>query len=259
MNSWNLLDMKCSSCGEQNDSGMQFCINCGNTLASAPPPPPPQPVMTEEQMMSMSHQNLQAVPMVLVCTVCNKSDPLNGVFCVFCGGKTVAGPAPRIQNYATGHTPMSTPAISPEYSHLSMEVPRVSTTQTHKKSQGSGVFTLVAIIVAMLLGAGAGFAGLIGVRDQVEQQALQKWWPADSLLVYSSVPNGKVRLEDIKHKNIILGSTSTDGTFVMTNLQAGAYTLNLSDGKGKELTHDFRINTGEPLILGYPERLKLRQ
>lgn len=252
--------MKCSSCGEQNDSGMQFCINCGNSLAAAPVPPP-QPIMTmTEEALSSSYQNMAAVqPMVLVCTVCSKTDPLNGQFCVFCGGKTVAGPAPRAQNYPTGPVPMTGPAIKPEYSHLSIEVPRVATSHSHKKSQGNGLAVLIAVLIAMLLGAGAGFAALTPVRDSVEQQALQRWWPADSLLVYSTVPNGKVRLEDIKHKNIILGSTSPDGTFVITNLTAGAYTLSLSDGKGKELTHDFRINTGEPLILGYPQRLKLPQ
>lgn len=249
--------MKCSSCGEQNDSGMQFCINCGQTLAAASAPPAPQPMMTEEQL-SMSHQNMSAVqpmPMVLLCTVCNKTDPLNGQFCVFCGGKTVAGPAPRIQNYQTA--PMPTPVMSPEFSHLSMEVPRVNTKPSNKKSQGGGAGAIVALLLAMIIGAAAGFGGIMPVRDAIEQQALQRWWPADALLVYSTVPNGKVRLEDIKHKNLIFGSTSPDGTFVLNNLQSGAYTLNLSDGKGKELTQDFRISTGEPLILGYPQRLKL--
>lgn len=223
-----------------------------------PAPAPPQPVMMTEEQLSMSHQNMAAVPMVLLCTVCNKTDALNGVFCVFCGGKTVAGPAPRVAAYPTAPIPINN--MPSEFSHLSMEVSRVpNMNQSHKKAQSSGVGMIIAVAFAMFLGAAAGFGGLTQVKDAVEQQALQRWWPADSLLVYSTVPNGKVRLEDIKHKNIILGSTSSDGTFVISNLQAGAYTLNLSDSKGKELTHDFRINTGEPLILGYPQRLKLPQ
>lgn len=32
--------MNCARCGAANDPGMNFCINCGNSLLLQPPPPP---------------------------------------------------------------------------------------------------------------------------------------------------------------------------------------------------------------------------
>lgn len=32
--------LRCSKCGRDNEEGMRFCTNCGNTLAAAAPPPP---------------------------------------------------------------------------------------------------------------------------------------------------------------------------------------------------------------------------
>ena len=91
--------MKCPACSEINEGGMQFCIFCGQSLAPAPAPvqvvaplpaPAPLPVVAPiEEMRATSNQM-----MVLVCTLCSKSDPLNGQFCVYCGGRTIAAPLP---------------------------------------------------------------------------------------------------------------------------------------------------------------------
>ena len=253
--------MKCPSCGEANDNGMQFCINCGSPLAAAAAPPP-IPVQGQysspSEDMSMSQSSLSASQaMVLVCTVCNKSDPLNGQFCVFCGGKTVAGPAPRsIPPFAGG--PISG-GLSADYHRLSMEVPRTTAPATLSKKGGGSGSAIAIILLAAVIGAALGGGTVYLKRESLIDNVLHSWWPAESILVYTDVPQGKIRIEDIKHKNLILGSTSADGTFVYPNLQAGAYSLQLSDASGKQqITQEFRINTGEPLVLGYPQRLKFQ-
>lgn len=209
----------------------------------------------EGQMISqiISSSNL---PMVLVCTVCNKTDPLNGQFCVFCGGKTIAGTAPRpVGNFATGPMPMQA-NLSADYNRLSMEVPR--TVPTSSNSAKAGSVGIMATLFGLILGALAGAGLIYYMKDSVQQSTLHNLWPPEGLLVYTNHPNASVRLEDIKHKTFVFGSTSNLGTFVCNSLPAGGYKFELSDASGKNLVHSFRMNTGEPVVIGYPERLKFK-
>lgn len=259
--------MNCPGCGEINESGMQFCINCGHIL-SAPPPPTPVAALpsisvpVDDYQARASGQN-----MVLLCTVCKKTDPLNGQFCVYCGGRTAPAPAPVGSNANFGASSLSFTGaqslavnIPPNSPSVQYESQRMSGEQTHIQGSTSSkpkpASPALAIVLGVLLGVAAAAAGVYLMSDEVQAAALKSQWPKQGLLLYSRANNGDLTIVDNGHKFLILGKTSTDGTIQYPELASGSYKLLLADKDGKRLEEGLTVKDGEANIIGYPNRLE---
>ncbi len=261
--------MKCPGCNETNEVGMQFCIYCGQGLQAAPAPPaplppqstpvPPPAVIDDIQSRVMSTSQT----MVLICTVCSKTDPLNGQFCVFCGGRTISGtaPVPIVPAMNFGNVSQASlltgQTVQPEFKNMSEELPRVPVAP-RKSNKSAGPALIIWVLLAILLGAASGAGTVLCMKDDVQKSALHSFWPGEGILVFSSAKNADVKIADNKQKSIIFGKTSSSGTLYMPSMDAGAYELSISDESGKAATHAFNVNVGENHVIGYPHRLELK-
>ncbi|MBX9720622.1 MAG: hypothetical protein K2X81_04415, partial [Candidatus Obscuribacterales bacterium] len=201
--------------------------------------------------------------MVLICTVCSKTDPLNGQFCVFCGGRTISGTAPVPITPAMNFGNVSQVSLltgqttQPEFRNMSEELPRVPAASS-KTNKSSGPAVVIWVILALLLGAGSALAAVLCMKDDVQKSALHTFWPAEGILVFSSAKNADVKISDSKEKSIIFGKTSASGTLYMPSMEAGSYELSITDENGKVATQEFNVNVGESHVIGYPHRLELK-
>ena len=274
--------MKCPGCGEINDAGMQFCIFCGQGLLAAPPPAPP-PVTagmppTEEQQRMLVGSTSQL--MVLVCTACNKTDPLNAQFCVYCGGRCIPSPLAMqpgrqsfssIPSFSSTSVPAYPSGTMPGYqsgsqipSHPPQPVQDTALSQEFVRSApqvgpGSGRgLGILAIILALILGAGGSIGVIYYMKEDVQKSALSSSWPSEGLLILSNVPNGEFRIDDSKKKAIIFGRLSPRGNLHLPSISQGAYTLTISDGNGKEYKSEVSVNQGGSNVIGYPKRIDVK-
>lgn len=294
--------MKCPACSETNEGGMQFCIFCGQSLApapapvqiAAPPPPAPMPVVPPvDEMRATSNQM-----MVLVCTLCSKSDPLNGQFCVYCGGRTIAAPlpyqgssgqnfaavsgnqafgassqafGPSSQNFGTssqafgtssqnfgasqnfGPTSQQSAAPPPDIRHSEEYVRNAS-----PQARSTGFPVIAAVLLAIILGAGAGAAGVYFAKSEVEKTALKSLWPSEGLLIFSNAPDAKLSVADKNSKSFVFGRLSSKGTLQLPTITPGDYKLTISDENDKEVSSEFSSSQGSANVLGYPSRLEIK-
>ncbi len=269
--------MKCTACGESNEAGMQFCIFCGQSMAGPVQPPP---AITPIQPQMLTAEDIQAIArpmgtsqsMVLLCTVCNKTDPLNGQFCVHCGGKTVAAPAAQNASNPAAYTAASQTLSSgthPAYqtqssgTHPAYESKNISEEYSRTFPQasrgGASIGGPIAIVLAVILGAGAAFSAVYLMKSDLQREALNSHWPKEGVLVLSSVPNADLKIEDIKHKSLFFGRTSKKGTLHLSSISPGAYKLELADNSGKKLEKEFNVNAeSEANLIGYPQRLEVK-
>lgn len=271
--------MKCPGCGEINEAGMQFCIFCGYGFAAPPPPQPvtlPPPVDDPSRMTGPSAQLS-----ILVCTVCNKTDPLQGQFCVFCGQKTISSPL-AFQNPAQSFSSMpaySSVASMPAYSQSGMpgynsgaQIPAMSQ-QTMPDPRHSEEFVrnvppppappkagsaILGIVLAVILGAGASAGAVYYMKDDVEKAALSSSWPSDGVLILSNAPNADLRIDDAERNTLIVGRLSPHGNLHLPSISPGAYFLTLSDSSGKRYKQEFNVNPGGSNVIGYPTRIDLK-
>lgn len=268
--------MRCPSCGETNDEGMAFCILCGHSLA---PPPPPAPVSAPVKLEELQLSGQRTVASVLVCTVCNKTDPLNGQFCVYCGGRTVpAPPSPPGQQINSSQTPLPLSASS-NYPPMP-QAGRISGTQDSryllseeivrslpvKPTSAAGANRAVLLLIlCVILGATAAGMACFATKDIIINSALRSSgvsegflpWPKDGLLLFTAVPNAFVTIENAKKDSLVLGKTSADGSLYIHSLAAGDCLLTLSDNNGKSMGMKFSVNSAELNLLGYKKRLRL--
>lgn len=256
--------MKCPECSESNEAGMAFCIFCGHSLAPSaqaiapvqnPLPPVPLPVTpSQDELMRAS----SAQPLVYICTVCNKADPLNGQFCVYCGARTVQAQAVAAMPAFSAGSSQSIPALSSssESRNLSEEIVRGISKQSSQEQAGVGV---LGIILGVVLGTAMALGLVFLKKDDVQKNALETYWPKHGLLVYASSPNADVKLFDANEQFLVFGKSSlAHGTFVLPSVRAGNHLLKVSDDKGKESSQDLVLKSDERNIIGYPNRLELK-
>lgn len=139
--------MKCPTCGENNDGKMQFCIFCGTTIV------PPQQVKQDDVYQSSiaTVPNFPAVSNSLICSICHRTDPLHGQYCVFCGGRTTS----HAQVDSSSHIPAMVPMRADNRGgsqNLSGEYQFAHSNAAVRKNSSSGGGGIVAMIVAIVLG-----------------------------------------------------------------------------------------------------------
>ncbi len=257
--------MKCPGCNESNDAGMQFCIYCGHGLSSSTPTPTPQiapAVQLHDDLQALSRPMGNSQMMVLICTVCNKTDPLNGQFCVFCAGRTIAGSAatqmPAHMNFGTSQASLTSQTVQPDLRNLSEELARTPISSQNKAQKPGNSNFVLWVILAVILGSSAGLGTVYMIKEDVQKGSLASSWPNEGLLVFSSAQNANARIEDSKQKTLIFGKTSSKGTLYIPDIEAGTYQLKLSDGNSKETTQDINVSQGAQSIVGYPSRLEIK-
>ena len=233
---------------------MLFCIICGHSLSGAPAgqAAPSVTISKPEDLPEVSGQR-PAASLVLVCTICKKNDPLNGQFCVYCGGRTAAGPAP-IPAFTSASALPATHLPATETGHISQEVVRPLAAKAPK---GAGS-TKPALFAALLAGTVIALSCTYQFRQEIEKLALKSCWPTAGVLVFSSSANTDFSVQDAKRQSLILGRTSPDGSSYIPTVSPGSYTLTLSESNGKNLSKDFTVRANETNVIGYPNRLELK-
>lgn len=276
--------MKCPACSEQNEGGMQFCIFCGQSLAPAPAPVPvsPAPTVTHVPVSVPPMEDMRATSsqlMVLVCTLCSKSDPLNGQFCVYCGGRTVAAPLPY-QTSSGQNFPVISPGqnfgpssqnfgpssqnFGPTSQQNSVHTPDMRHSEEYARNSNAhgakpaGMNVFMAVVLALIFGAAVGFGGVYLLKSEVEKTALKSLWPTEGLLILSKNPDAKVTVADKNSKSFVFGRLSPKGTLQLPTITPGDYNLTVSDENGKEISSEFSSNQGSANVLGYPSRLEIK-
>lgn len=233
---------------------MQFCIYCGSSLV---PPVQSAPLMSTVPVIEDLNRNSagnQAI--ALFCTVCHKSDPLNGQYCVYCGGRTVPGPSPL----STGQVPFmpgnsqaaaSAPLVV-EYRNTGEELRQSQSLSLQARQSGSGALSL---FISGVLGLAVGFGAVFYMKGELEKSVLSELWPDEGVLLLSKLPSADVLIEDVKKKTFIFGRTSLKGTLHVSSLSPGEFVMRLSDGSPDGLNQKFSVNAGECSKIGYPERV----
>lgn len=250
--------MKCPGCSETNEAGMQFCIYCGSSLAvpttvQSAPPLSGAPIVEDLNRISSSNQSI-----ALFCTVCHKSDPLNGQFCVYCGGRTVPGPSP----VGTGQVPfmpsssqstVSTPLV--DYRNTGEEIRQSPAVTLPARKSGMGFLSLV---LSGILGLALGFGAVFYMKGELEKSVLSSFWPDEGALVLSNLPSADLKIEDVKKKVIIFGRTSSKGSLHVANLSPGEFVMSLSDKSPAGFKQTFGVNAGECSVIGYPQKVGVK-
>jgi hypothetical protein len=249
--------MNCPGCGESNEAGMAFCINCGHSLAAASASATPAATLPKpEPQQPQPSGPRPTAQIVLVCSVCNKTDPLNGQFCVYCGGRTAPGPAPAANATFAGSASMSGGYTGQADSYRpSQEVVRV---QPLAPPAGGGGGGLLAVVMAVVLGVAISLAATYLTRTEINKMSLRSFCPHEGVLLYSNCPNASISLQDSRKKSLIFARTSADGSAHLSNVFPGAYMLNLTDASGKSQSKELSVRDDEASIIGYPIRLELK-
>lgn len=256
---------KCPSCGEKNEGDMQFCIFCGVTLT-----PPPQKAEELQQSVhpgSQSFSSLVTLPSfpaasVLVCTVCQRTDPLHGQYCVFCAGRTIPAGGEPTQLPSTGRQSVSMshavtdrppPTASGEfpYAHVVHAKPRKS-----GKTGTNVPGTILVSILALLIGGAVGFGGIYLAKGQLEQKIADRVWPqGEYLLLFTKLPFANVLVEQHDHQSLYVGMTGKTGSLIIDRIAPGPYEVTIADGL-KRIIKNVAVVAGKPTSLGYPEPVK---
>jgi hypothetical protein len=250
--------IKCTTCGENNEGAMQFCIFCGATLMLPQPSPKPDEV---SQSSIATVPNFPAANNALVCTICHRSDPLHGQYCVFCGGRTTTH-AQQVDS--SSRLPAATHSRMPAMErssnqHPSGEFPSVhgnNVSHPRKGASGGGVVGIVlAILLGGILGGGAGFGAVFAFKGSLEPGILEKQWPGDGLVVYTAVPGSNVMVENHDEKSIFTGMTGKTGSLAIDSIAAGSYRVSLLDGS-RAVRKNVVVNSGSVAVVGYPDPVK---
>lgn len=209
--------MNCSGCGQANEAGMQFCIFCGQSLLEAVKAP---------------SSNVQAaVNDPLLCTVCGKSDPLNGQYCVFCGGHTTSpkNQRPVLPPQEKVSTPIAAPA---------------------KKTLPETMLLMFSLLAGILLGLAIAHIA----APWLAEAQMKELWSGHKLVLYTDSPFASLALANKDEQIFLFAMTGPTGTLQIDHLESGSYVMKDSKNLSKE---NIQINDGQPVVLGYPEFLKL--
>ncbi len=272
--------MKCPACAETNEDGMQFCIYCGNSLqiqaapspsmsqSSMPQPALTQPLISQTSMAQSGFISNQMAPVtnqvsVLICTVCQKTDPLNAQFCVFCGGQTSAVQSPLSQidssaNLSGVGQPISAGDFRASRKLEAQYAGSGSGAFAHAKGKSGRAGAVLTLLLAILMGLAAGLALTYYFRDKIEEFVLYSYFPDEGALIFSKSADADVEIRDVKKKTIAFGRTSKSGTLHVLNLTPGSYTLKLNSSDGKTASSHFSVNASDGNLVGYPKKLELK-
>lgn len=271
--------MRCPACSENNEDGMQFCIYCGTAFAPAPSMSqshaahaiqsmqPVQPIhqaiqpaqmpMSNPQTQDFSASGVQNV--LLYCTVCKKTDLLHATYCVFCGGRTQAGPAAQATE-SHGFSPTASQVLPNQSQMDSVYTGEKSRPKTSKAGTGSGSASgaggIVSIIVSVLLGSALAILLAYYFREKIEESTLDTYFPQDGALIFSKSANADVEISDVKKKSIAFGKTSDKGTLHLLNLAPGSYLIKVTGSDGKTVSSKFSVNASDQNLVGYPKPLE---
>lgn len=246
--------MKCPTCGENNDGKMQFCIFCGTTIV------PPQQVKQDDVYQSSiaTVPNFPAVSNSLICSICHRTDPLHGQYCVFCGGRTTS----HAQVDSSSHIPAMVPMRADNRGgsqNLSGEYQFAHSNAAVRKNSSSGgggiVAMIVAIVLGIVLGGGTGFGAVYAFKGSLEPSILEKQWTGDGLVVYTALPGTNVMVENHDEKSLYAGIAGKTGALAIDSIHPGSYRVSVLDGS-RSVRKNVVVNDGSVAVVGYPEPLK---
>jgi hypothetical protein len=229
-------ESNCTSCGEANQPGMRFCMNCGESLApkakGLTSPFPSEPTRYVTQSVARP------------CHRCGKTDELNNRFCVFCGADTVVTPTQEEAMRAF----LATRDTS------TMETPVVDAAAIRQRNTGMAYKKFaIAAVLGLVFGYGASFLPAGVLQDSV----IRSNWPSDGLVLYVSPGNSQVLIEDESGRSFTLGRTSSEGTLTIPDLPPGNYSVTVSAPGYVSRSSNVRVNPDEVAVVGYPVRVNL--
>ncbi len=247
---------KCPSCGENNEGDMQFCIFCGSSLIREPskleelhhsqqPGPHQSSIITVPSFPSAS---------ALVCTVCHRTDPLHGQYCVFCGGRTAStGGTDSSQLNSRSHLMTDRPPMT-----SSGEFPYAHVVHQSRQSPAgsSKMGTILVTMLAAVLGSALGFGSLFLLKGMVEPKIQERLRTGDGLLLYTSLPGSSVMLENYDEKSLYAGITGKNGGLTIDSILPGSYRISVTDSGGHVVRKNTAVASGQLTTLGYPDPLK---
>lgn len=210
----------CPGCGEINEPGMAFCINCGQALV-------PQPAESAGQGNGT------------VCPSCGVLDEMKHTFCVECGA-SMSPQMPKMSTFPTG-----TVAAGGQQQAWTMS-PAIA--------KPAANFTILAALVGISAGVGLAFvarnAGLLNVLTH-------SGLPRHGLVIFAQPPEANVMIQERSGKSFTVGRTGKSGSLSLPDLPPGTYRLTLYAGGHIPVVKDVEIEDDKPAVLGFPARIEL--
>jgi len=202
------------------------------------------------------------------CRACNRRDPLNVKYCVFCGGQVEQG-----EGSAIGKTASVASLQAPE-AHASATSPlRPGATRTAWLTIRSayrplatllasyGISSLPGVLVlvsAAVLGLTSGFLlSRLVLPSALEIFVASLSWPPSGLVIYTSPSRSRVLVTDASGKRFVGGQTGSRGALTIPDLQPGYYRVTISCPEFKTVEKTVVVKADRPSVLGFPERIEL--
>lgn len=202
--------------------------------------------------------NFPAVANSLICSVCHRTDPLQGQYCVFCGGRTTTHPQIDSSSHIPAVAPGRVPSLDRGQQNPSGEFqfPNSNTAARKGSTSGGGIVAaILAILVGIGLGGGTGFGAVYAFRGSLEPSMLEKQWPGDGLVVYTALPGTNVMVENHDEKSLYAGITGKTGALAIDSIHPGSYRVSVLDGT-RSVRKNVVVNSGSVAVVGYPEPVK---
>lgn len=243
----------CTQCGQQNSGDMAFCIFCGAPMTqsvgavSGKATGFGNPAGADSLAGDFSGGGSGRAAATgsigqRACASCGQTDPLNGVFCIFCGA-SVDGPngSGALPN-GTGASARSTPSGG-----AGIAVPGTAGVSESKKSWLSGA--IVPVILAGALGGVLG-VGLATWSSQSAEKQPALALPEQGLTILTAQPDSYFKIASKSNKRFIAGKTGADGDVSIEELRPDNYHVSITAPDGKRHEEDIEVTRDNPVVIG---------
>jgi hypothetical protein len=218
---------------------MAFCIFCG-----APLKPGGKPSMLNPMEVTQGSRASQQVGRPRTCVSCGQTDPLNSVFCIFCGASVDGNAGVPVTGGKNGG------------SGVQQAVADVGAAAPEQRGNGRSN-GLLAAIVAGVLGSALG-VGIAFLSAQNTPPAASVELPAQGLAILTAQPHSFFQISSKSNKRFLAGKTGPDGDIAIEDLRPDAYDVTITSPSGQNYEESVDLQDGDnAVIIGGPPKGEL--